>query len=70
VVSQDSDYFGRTVNVAARITYYARPGEVLVSDQVVADTDRLEGVRIEPVGPVSLEGLSAPITLYTAVHAD
>jgi class 3 adenylate cyclase len=42
VVSQDSDYFGRTVNVAARITDYARPGEVLVSDQVVADTDRLE----------------------------
>jgi hypothetical protein len=37
-VFQDSDYFGRTVNVAARITDYARPGEVLASDQVVADT--------------------------------
>jgi adenylate cyclase len=68
VVFQDGDYFGRTVNVAARITDYARPGEVLVSDQVVADADRLEAVRFEPVGPVSLKGLSAPITLYTAVH--
>ena len=46
VVFQDGDYFGGTVNIAARITDYARPGEVLVSDQVVADTDRLEAVRL------------------------
>jgi adenylate cyclase len=70
VVFQHGDYFGRTVNIAARITDYARPGEVLVSDQVVADADRLEAVRFEPVGPVSLKGLTAPITLYNAVHAD
>ena len=44
-------------------------GEILVSDQVVADVDRMEAVRFEPVGPVSLKGLSAPITLFTAVHA-
>ena len=66
---QDGDYFGRTVNIAARITDYARPGEVLVSDQVVADIDAQEAVRFEPVGPVALKGLSTPITLYTAVHA-
>ena len=70
VVFQHGDYFGRTVNIAARIGDYARPGEVLVSDQVVADADRLEGVRFEPVGPVSLKGLSAPITLYNAIPAD
>jgi adenylate cyclase len=68
VVFQDGDYFGRTVNIAARITDYARPGEVLVSDQVVADADPLEAVHFAPVGPVSLKGLSTPITLYTAVH--
>jgi adenylate cyclase len=70
VVFQDGDYFGRTVNIAARITDYARPGEVLVSDQVVAAADPLEAVRFEPVGPVSLKGLSTPITLYNAIHAD
>jgi adenylate cyclase len=70
VVFQNGDYFGRTVNIAARITDYARPGEVLVSEQVVADADPLETVRFEPVGPVSLKGLSAPITLCTAVRAD
>jgi adenylate cyclase len=36
VVFQDGDYFGRTVNVAARIADYARPREVLVSEAVAA----------------------------------
>jgi adenylate cyclase len=69
VVFQNGDYFGRTVNVAARITDYARPGEVLVSDEVVAAADCPQAIRYEPVGPVSLKGLTAPITLYTAVRA-
>jgi adenylate cyclase len=69
VVFRNGDYFGRTVNIAARITDHARPGKVLVSDQVVADADPLEAVDFEPLGPVSLKGLSAPITLYNAAHA-
>ena len=35
VVLHQGDYFGRTVNVAARIADYARPSEVLVSQEVV-----------------------------------
>jgi adenylate cyclase len=70
VVFQNGDYFGRTVNIAARITDYARPGEVLVSDEVVAATDGFQAARYQPVGPVSLKGLTAPITLYTAGRAD
>jgi class 3 adenylate cyclase len=33
VIAQEGDYFGRTVNIAARIADYARPHEVLVSEQ-------------------------------------
>jgi adenylate cyclase len=69
VVFQNGDYFGRTVNVAARITDHARPGEVLVSDAVVTATDDLPAVRYAPVGPVSLKGLATPIGLYAAVRA-
>jgi hypothetical protein len=29
-----------------------------------------EAIRYEPVGPVSLKGLTAPITLYRAARAD
>jgi adenylate cyclase len=39
VVFQEGDYFGRTVNIAARIAEYARPGEVLVSQDVVDAAD-------------------------------
>ena len=68
VVFQYGDYFGRTVNIAARISDHARPGEVLVSEDVVTG-DVAEGVRYEKVGPVALKGLAAPVSLYTAVPA-
>ena len=67
VVFQNGDYFGRTVNVAARIGDYARPGEVLVSEDVAA-ADGSGAVRYEKVGPVRLKGLAAPITLCTAAR--
>ncbi len=35
VIFQGGDYYGQTVNVASRIAEYARPGEVLVSQEVV-----------------------------------
>jgi class 3 adenylate cyclase/DNA-binding transcriptional MerR regulator len=69
VVFQNGDYFGRTVNVAARIGDHARPGEDLVSDAVVATAGDLAGVRYEPVGPVPLKGLAAPVSLYAATRA-
>jgi adenylate cyclase len=67
VVFQDGDYFGRTVNVAARITDYARPGEVLVSDSVATATTGPHGVRYQPIGPIALKGVLTPVTLHAAV---
>jgi adenylate cyclase len=68
VVFQEGDYFGRTVNLAARIAEYARPGEVLVSQEVV---DAADGgpVAFTEIGPVELKGVSRPLRLYTARHA-
>jgi adenylate cyclase len=67
VVFQEGDYFGRTVNLAARIADYARPGEVLVSQEVV---DAAEGgpVAFTEIGPVELKGVPGPLRLYTAHH--
>jgi adenylate cyclase len=56
VIFRDGDYFGRTVNVAARIADYARPGEVLVSDEVKERWSG-DGVLFEAIGPVALKGL-------------
>jgi adenylate cyclase len=65
VIFQEGDYFGRTVNLAARIGEYARPGEVLVSQEVVDAADR-GPVTFTEVGPVELKGVSGPLRLYTA----
>ena len=68
VIFRDGDYFGRTVNVAARIADYARPGEVLVSDEVKERWSG-DGVRFEAIGPVALKGLKEELTLYTVSRA-
>jgi class 3 adenylate cyclase len=69
VLFQEGDYFGRTVNVAARIADYARRGEVLVSDEVVAAAGELAGVAFDAIGPVELKGLTEAITLHVARRA-
>ena len=64
VVFQEGDYFGRTVNIAARIADVARPGEVLVSQEVVDAAD-LDGVGFTAIGPVELKGVSQPLSLLS-----
>jgi class 3 adenylate cyclase len=68
VVFQEGDYFGRTVNIAARISEYARPGEVLASQEVVDAAD-LDGVVFTAIGPIELKGVSKPLTLHSVRRA-
>ena len=68
VVFQEGDYFGRTVNVAARIAEYARPGEVLVSQEVVEASEGT-GTRFTAIGPVELKGVSGTLRLHSAHRA-
>jgi adenylate cyclase len=65
VVSRGGDYFGRTVNLASRIADYARPGEPLVSQEVVDAVD-LPEVEFTEIGPVELKGVSSPLRLHAA----
>ena len=65
MIFQDGDYFGRTVNIAARIAEYARPGEVVVS-QAVVDAAEASPVTFTEVGPVELKGVGGSIVLHTA----
>ena len=65
VVFQDGDIYGSTVNIAARLSARAAPGEVLVSGPVVARLRHPE--RLEPLGPVELKGVALPLELYRPV---
>jgi class 3 adenylate cyclase len=66
VIEQEGDFFGRTVNVAARIADFARPHEVLVSEEARTAVD---GVEFEHVGDVPLRGVSRPVTLHRVTRA-
>jgi adenylate cyclase len=68
VIVQEGDYFGRTVNVAARIAEYAKPHEVLVSDEAKRNAG-VADVEFELVGDVSLKGVSRSVRLHRARRA-
>ena len=67
VVFQGGDYFGRTVNLAARIGEQAAPGQVLVTQEIV---DRVvpDGIAFEPIGAVELKGVSEPVVLHAVTR--
>jgi adenylate cyclase len=65
VVIQGGDYFGRTVNLAARIAAQATAGQVLVS-QRVAESAAPEGVRFVELGELRLRGFARPVPLLEA----
>jgi len=70
VLFQEGDYFGRTVNGAARIAEAAGRDQVLVSRDVVDAVDLDGAVTFESIGPVELKGLLAPLELFIARRAD
>lgn len=65
LVFRDGDYFGRTVNVASRITDYARPGEVLISDRAAERLTGSKSIALREVGSVALKGVADRTALYT-----
>ncbi len=70
VIVQDGDYFGRTVNIASRVSVRAAAGEVLVTDTIVQACDDLPGVAFDATGPASLRGVANPVTLHRARRAE
>ena len=64
----EQGHFGRTVNMASRITDYARPSEVLVSE-AVAELGTPAETAFEELGVVELKGVSEPVRLFRAVRA-
>lgn len=66
VIVQSGDYYGQTVNLAARIAEYARAGEVLVSEQVRATSEDGD-IRFVDIGVVDLKGVSGAVHLFSAV---
>jgi class 3 adenylate cyclase/YHS domain-containing protein len=67
-VERDGDWFGSTVNLAARISGEAGGGEVLLSDATRAAAGPLEGIELHERGQRELRNVAAPVVLYAAVR--
>lgn len=67
-VERQGDYFGATVNLAARVSGVASGGEVLVSGPTAALVPELEGVVYESRGRHELRNVRDPVELFAALR--
>jgi adenylate cyclase len=67
-LESEGDYFGASVNLAARISALASGGEVLVTGSTAALVPELEGVFYESRGRHSLKNVAEPVEVFAAVR--
>jgi class 3 adenylate cyclase len=65
-IYRSGDYIGATVNLAERVSAASSPGEVLVTDAVVAQL--VDDSQVEPVGVRLLRGVEHPLTLHRLIR--
>ncbi len=68
VLYRDGDYYGRAVNLAARVSARATGGEVLVTREVRDLAGR--HLAFQPIGEVKLKGFDEPTELFLAGQAE
>ena len=69
-VSRNGDWFGATVNLAARVAAIAAGGEVLVTGAVRDHIAELTSARVEPRGEHAIRNVSAQVELFAVMPAD
>jgi adenylate cyclase len=67
MIYDEGDYFGRTVNIAARIASQAGPDQVFVGEDALPHITP-NGFRLAEVGAFELKGIAKPLMLYEAMH--
>ena len=67
-VERSGDYFGTTINVAARVSALARGGELLVTGNTAALAPDLDGVLYESRGRHALRNVPEPVELVAALR--
>jgi adenylate cyclase len=67
MIYDEGDYFGRTVNIAARIASQAGPAQVFVGKDALPHVTP-SGFRLAEVGAFELKGIAKPLILYEALR--
>jgi adenylate cyclase len=64
-LARGDDLVGQSVNIAARVSDLAGPGELLVSEELVGEfSGDLVEFEMHPVGPVRVRGVQTPVWLH------
>lgn len=69
IIERGGDVFGANVNVAARVSAHARPGQVLCSRVVVRELIATEFV-FRPLGEVQFKNVVEPVELFELVDGE
>jgi adenylate cyclase len=63
-IAVDGELFGHPLNVAARLQALAEPGDVYLSETVVAEVADTTGIGFEGLGKCLLRNMAEPIGVY------
>jgi adenylate cyclase len=65
-VGRGGDWWGATVNVAARVAAVAGPGQVLLTEATRLSAGQTDSVRLRELGPLRLKNITLPVQVYAA----
>jgi YHS domain-containing protein len=67
-LERSGDWFGATVNIAARVSGIASGGEVLLTEATRAASSEPHGVHLHERGRRALKNIGEPVLLFAAVR--
>ena len=70
VIERDGDLFGDCVNVAARAAAFAEAGQVITTEQTVAELSAALRDRVRALGRFAVKGKRDDLTMYELVWQD
>lgn len=69
-VNRNDDWFGRAVNLAARLSGLAPGGEVLISEATRRAIGDLAGVELRSLGPRSFKNIAESVDVFRALRGE
>lgn len=70
ILAQDGDIYGPPVNIAARLSSLAKPGEILLGDECFDLLEPASQQQLALIGELPLKGKKEPTRVYSCSVAD
>jgi adenylate cyclase len=65
-VGRDGDWWGASVNIAARVAAAAGPGQILLTEATRSAAGRTNSIRLKELGQLRLRNITSPVQVYAA----